>query len=436
MADANDLSTGYMVRSDSNALSEAQRRLSEFNAAAATRSGAAPKAPAAKPSTPAPGGSGGAYGVVSDIALGTITSPVHAGGGVLDAIGGGFHALSSVGDWLDTTLGTSIELPSSGNKAVDAIVSSLGRPLDTLSKVGDLVPESGTVTGGVVREGAKFIAGFIPALRAMRAVGVTNKVGQVAGASAAVGAVVADPNQPVPGHGDERERPADLRDRFNERSLRVVGAGARKQVNDDFGVGGRLKDRTGMHECVAQFARVDQIAVVSDGQVAVHAVHDQRLSIGQTAVTSRRIPHVPDRRLARQLRNLVVVEGVVDELSTKEESPELINRARNAVVDAGFGVAAEGVFKGVLAIARARRGASAVPKTPEEAVRAEYGEVTPEQLAPLGNDTAPVFTTSKATADKIAKGAKETEGLTSIPSPDGQSNFFINFARRRSGSAN
>ncbi len=338
MQDETDLSTGYMARSNSAAVSDAEKRLADFLAEGAKRRGEvpAPAAPAAK--TPAPSGPAPRRGVIADVAIGTITSPVQAGGGVLDAVGNVASGLGGLGDWFDANVvDLSVDLPSSGNKTIDTIVSALGRPLDTIGRVGELVPDSGTVTGGMVREGAKFLTGFLPALRAMRAAGVANKTAAVVGAGAVAGATVVDPEAP-------------------------------------------------------------NIANLIEENVWVPPGLSQ----------------------------------IVDRLATDPEDSQLVNRAKNAITDAGFGAAAEGVFKGVMAVARARRaatGAKPAPQTPEEAMRAEYGEVTAEQLAPLGNDTAPVFTVSKATADKIARGAKETEGLTAIPTADGESDFFINFAR-------
>ena len=63
-----------------------------------------------------------------------------------------------------------------------------------------------------------------------------------------------------------------------------------------------------MHERVAQLAAVNQVAVVAQRELPVHAVDDQRLRIRQPALTGGRVADVPDGHLTRQLRDDLVVE--------------------------------------------------------------------------------------------------------------------------------
>ena len=54
----------------------------------------------------------------------------------------------------------------------------------------------------------------------------------------------------------ERVGALDLIEGVAERALQVVGAAARDQVHDDFGVAGGLKDGAAMFEGAAQLARI------------------------------------------------------------------------------------------------------------------------------------------------------------------------------------
>ena len=123
---------------------------------------------------------------------------------------------------------------------------------------------------------------------------------------------IAHADQAILRHHHEGEGAAHLRQRVDDGRLGSVLARAREQMNDDFGVGGGLEDRALADQRVAQLAGVDEVAVVTERQLAVHAVDDDRLRVGEAALAGRRIAHVADRRGARQLRQRVVVEGFVD----------------------------------------------------------------------------------------------------------------------------
>ena len=80
---------------------------------------------------------------------------------------------------------------------------------------------------------------------------------------------IAGGDQPVLGQQHHREGAADLRDRLDQRLLDGRRLRSRVQVQHDLGIAGGLEDRSGPHEIVAKLARVDEIAVVADGDLAV-----------------------------------------------------------------------------------------------------------------------------------------------------------------------
>ena len=60
--------------------------------------------------------------------------------------------------------------------------------------------------------------------------------------------------------------------------MRCLGA-ARRQMDDGFGVGGRLEDRALPHQFGAQGMGVGEIAVMGDGQAAARQIGEDRLDV-------------------------------------------------------------------------------------------------------------------------------------------------------------
>jgi hypothetical protein len=50
-------------------------------------------------------------------------------------------------------------------------------------------------------------------------------------------------------------------------------------VDDDFGVGRGLENRAVPHEEVAKLRGIDDVAVMSDGKLPMHAIDENRLCI-------------------------------------------------------------------------------------------------------------------------------------------------------------
>ena len=84
---------------------------------------------------------------------------------------------------------------------------------------------------------------------------------------------------------------------FRRRRLR-----SRVEVQQHFGVARRLENRALRDQHVAQLLRVDQVAVVPDGDLAVRAVDQDRLRVLEPALAGRGVAHVADGARAGQPR--------------------------------------------------------------------------------------------------------------------------------------
>lgn len=214
-SDEQDVSQPYMAVAQSTATDAAiesfmrRMRAKQVPATAAGAAGAATTPAPEMPATDAPlkitvvrpsvweklGGAAStgatmAGNAVADVAKGVTVESVPAiVGGVTDAVRNAATGLQSVGDWLQQNIGGEIPVPSTGNETLDTVIQ---RPLEALAKaVPGKVKEQDTVTGHVIREGARFLTGFVPALRAFGGASVPG----VIGAGAVSDFATMDPNQ-------------------------------------------------------------------------------------------------------------------------------------------------------------------------------------------------------------------------------------------------
>ena len=86
----------------------------------------------------------------------------------------------------------------------------------------------------------------------------------------------------------------------------------RVEVHEHFGVAVGLEDRPVADQPIADLVGVDDVAVVADADLAVHAVDDDRLRVGQLALAGGRVARVADGDMAGQRRERLLVEDVVD----------------------------------------------------------------------------------------------------------------------------
>ncbi len=123
---------------------------------------------------------------------------------------------------------------------------------------------------------------------------------------------VAEADQPSLGQGDDRVGPLEpahrVRHGLVERRLVV-----RDQRRDQLAVGRRPERDAGLAQLVAQLPDVDQVAVVPEGDGARAPVLDERLRVRPLRRACRRVAVVPDRDLAAQAAELLLVEDLGDE---------------------------------------------------------------------------------------------------------------------------
>jgi hypothetical protein len=88
----------------------------------------------------------------------------------------------------------------------------------------------------------------------------------------------------------------------------VLVRGLGQQVNDDFGIVGGLEDRPVGLVLVAKEGRVDQVAVVGEGNRAAREFAHEGLGIGQGTRSGGRIADMADGEgIAQPLQNAVVL---------------------------------------------------------------------------------------------------------------------------------
>jgi len=133
--------------------------------------------------------------VIKEAVVGPLELPAQVVGGALDAVGNTANGMGDMADFMDDVFNFPTELPSTGSDTIDKIATALLRPLDTVGNLSGFISAPTTLVGGFGREVAKFMTGFIPALRAAKAVGLT-RVTASATAGAVTGATVINPDDP------------------------------------------------------------------------------------------------------------------------------------------------------------------------------------------------------------------------------------------------
>src|SRR6266404_1478498 len=100
-------------------------------------------------------------------------------------------------------------------------------------------------------------------------------------------------------------------------------------MQNDFGVSGRLENRTFALELVAQDIGVDQIAVVRDRHLTADAIDHERLRVLHRARAGGRITRVPDGAATFELLELSLTENL------RDKPHVLVNQERRARTVAG-----------------------------------------------------------------------------------------------------
>jgi len=218
LSDSNDLALGYaayrQVASAEDAIARARARMAAQDATNAPQSpvqggtqpsGASPPAPPSaslgpsqalmqgimdggRPKPPAePTVLDKAGAVAKDVGRGIVEAPRQALGGISDAVNRTFRALDGLANWLNENV-ADLQV-GEGEPGFNPLLAIAGP--DDPTKRG--FPPAQSATGGMVREVSRFLTGFLPAMRAMRAVGAGTAVSGL-GAGAASDFLTADPN--------------------------------------------------------------------------------------------------------------------------------------------------------------------------------------------------------------------------------------------------
>src|SRR5210317_529766 len=85
-------------------------------------------------------------------------------------------------------------------------------------------------------------------------------------------------------------------------------------MNQDFRIGCRRKDRTGMFEIITDFLSVDQVAVMRNGDTATRIIDHDRLDILEVAAAGRRVTDMTNRVAPRQaIEDRIALEDIGNE---------------------------------------------------------------------------------------------------------------------------
>ena len=125
---------------------------------------------------------------------------------------------------------------------------------------------------------------------------------------------IAGANQLLVGEADEGVGAFELAQALDKAIDKAVAPGARNQMQDHLGVGGRLHHGAFMHQLAAERDAVGQVAVVADGEAAAFKLREQRLHIAQDGFAGGRIAHMADGRCAGQaVDDFAARKGVADQ---------------------------------------------------------------------------------------------------------------------------
>ena len=114
------------------------------------------------------------------------------------------------------------------------------------------------------------------------------------------------------GHDHRREGALQARHHVGDRVLDAVGLVGGEQRGDDLRVRGRAERHAPLAQLGVQLDRVDEVAVVGEGELAAVGAVD-RLRVLPRARAGGGVADVAERHLARQRAQLLLVEDLADE---------------------------------------------------------------------------------------------------------------------------
>ena len=137
-------------------------------------------------------------------------------------------------------------------------------------------------------------------------------------------------DNPVLRQKHQRKRAFQLQQRIPQRARQRLLPRVSNQVQNHFGVAGRLKNRPAVFEFFPKFRRVGDVAVVRHRDPALIAVHGKRLRVARHGVARRGITSVPDRHRSRQPPQHVVRENIGNMAHRLRRMDHFSVAARNA----------------------------------------------------------------------------------------------------------
>ena len=117
---------------------------------------------------------------------------------------------------------------------------------------------------------------------------------------------------PVAGKDHDRITAADLEQRLRDGARQGRRLGAGDEVKNDLRVGRGREEGARLLEVPPDLPRVDEVAVVREGERAAARREHDRLGVDQKRAARRRVADVPDGRPAGQPRQPGLVEDVRD----------------------------------------------------------------------------------------------------------------------------
>ena len=138
---------------------------------------------------------------------------------------------------------------------------------------------------------------------------------------------VAERNERVLCHRDHRVGALEALHRGGN-GLRERRGIAREQRCDDLGVGARDELDPVGDQLLSERGELDEVAVVPEGDGSRRALMDERLRVLPVGATGGRVPRVPDRDIAGECRELLLVEHLRHEphLAKRGDAPSFRDR--------------------------------------------------------------------------------------------------------------
>ena len=293
-------------------------------------------------------------------------------------------------------------------KTIDEFMAeqASGKPAGRVTSESGVPPASAGI-GETVKSGAKAVASAIPQIPTQVAGGVVDAFKETVQAIEDVSEFAL---HGVMG-GDEVER---IMERSRKLSPLQVAAGALPDIKQPRGTGGAVvregaKFMAAFVPLVGQFSKARAALKLTGTATRITA------DMAAGAIADFLVTDPAEGLLESLVESNPEIQGPVDEFFTNaEDDPAIVNRLKNSLVGAGFGLVADGMIVGMRALRSARRAKVALKaekkKAAEKQARALGGEPElPTGAASLGDVAAPRAARRSSTKEKMAAAEKRIE---------------------------